>query len=202
MSGYPVLLEGAFIRALVVGGGAAAVRKTRALLVAGALVRIVATKASGEMHALAEQSGCTVDERPYCTKDLDGATLVIVATNDRALNAAVARDARARGMLVNVADAPGDGTFVTLAMHRSGDVTIAISAGGVPGAAVRVRDAIAARFDARYAAAVRALGALRASYLVAGDREGWERAQEALITDAFCARVESGALLEDVAAWR
>jgi siroheme synthase-like protein len=201
VSGYPVLLEGEYIRALVVGGGAVAVRKTRALLAAHALVHVVATNASDAMRALAAQQGCTLDERAYRTADLDGATLAIVATNDRELNAAVAQDAHARRMLVNVADAPGDGTFVTLAAHRSGDVTIAVSAGGVPGVAVRLREAIAARFDARYAEAVYALGALRTRYLAAGDREGWERAQEALITEGFCARVESGLLVEDVAAW-
>ncbi|MGH7623820.1 MAG: precorrin-2 dehydrogenase/sirohydrochlorin ferrochelatase family protein [Gemmatimonadaceae bacterium] len=201
MSGYPVLLEGESIRALVVGGGAVAVRKVGALLVTHALVRVVATRASDAMRALGEQHGCTLDERAYRTEDLDGATLAIAATDDREQNAAVGRDARARGMLVNVADAPAEGTFVTVATHRAGDVTIAVSAGGVPAAAARLRDAIAARFDARYAEAVHALGAMRARLLAAGDRDGWERAQEALITDQFCARVESGLLLEDVAAW-
>jgi siroheme synthase-like protein len=201
VSGYPVLLEGESIRALVVGGGAVAVRKVRALLEARALVRVVAIRANDAMRVLGGQPRCTLDERAYRAEDLTGATLVIAATDDRALNAMVGRDARARGMLVNIADAPADGTFVTVATHRAGDVTIAVSAGGVPAAAARLRDAVAARFDARYAEAMHALGALRARYLAAGDRAGWERAQEALITDQFCARVESGLLSEDVAAW-
>ena len=58
-----------------------------------------------------------------------------------------------------------------MAVHRSGDVTIAVSAGGVPGAAARIRDAIAERFDGRYERAVSALRGLRSRLQTGGGRE-------------------------------
>src|SRR6185312_14671584 len=105
--------------------------------------------------------------------------------------------ARALGALVNVADDPSAGTFVTLATHRAGDLVVAVTAGGVPGVAARVRDAIGSRFDARYAAAVSALARLRRRLLESGARDEWRRASASLIDDAFCETVESGAFTQE-----
>lgn len=202
MSAYPLMLDGAAIEALVVGGGAVAARKARALLAAGARVRIVATVASDAVRALADDARCTLALRPYEPGDVAGATLVVAATDRRDVNARVAADARAAGRLANVADDPAAGNCATVAVHRAGDLVIAVSAGGVPTAAARIRDALAARFDDRYAAAVDALGALRRRLLASGDRAAWQRALDALVSDEFCARVERGGAAEEVAAWR
>lgn len=202
MSGYPVVIDGPAVEALIVGGGSVAARKARALLDAGARVRIVAVAPSDEVRRLAASCpGCTLEERAYAPADLGGATLVIAATDQRAVNAAVAADAGAAHRLVNVADDPAAGSFVTVAAHHAGDLVVGITAGGVPAAAARIRDAIAHRFDARYAAALGALAALRGRLLAAGDREGWRRASAALIDEHFCARVEGGAYVDEVAAW-
>ena len=79
--------------------------------------------------------------------------MVVAATNVRAVNARVAADALACGRLINVADRPEDGNCVTVAAHHAGALVIAVSAGGVPPVASRIRDAVAERFDARYAEA-------------------------------------------------
>lgn len=202
MSGYPVVIDGSAIEALIVGGGAVAARKARALLDAGARVRIIALAPSDEVRALAASAPCSaLVERAYERGDIGGATLVIAATDQRAVNATVAADARAAHRLVNVADDPDAGSFVTVAAHHAGDLVVGITAGGVPAAAARIRDAIAQRFDARYARALAALAALRGRLLEGGDREGWRRASAALIDDRFCARVEGGAFLDEVASW-
>ena len=203
MSAYPLVLEGDAIEALIVGGGGVAVRKARALLAAGARLRVVAESPSEAMRAVARgEARCTLVQRGYAAGDVADATLVIAATDRRDVNARVAADARAAGRLVNVADDPAAGNCATAAVHRAGDLVIAVSAGGVPSAAARVRDALAARFDARYGAVVGALGTLRRRLLDAGDRDAWHRALDALVTDDFCARVERGELGEEVAAWR
>jgi siroheme synthase (precorrin-2 oxidase/ferrochelatase) len=88
-----------------------------------------------------------------------------------------------------------------MAVHRSGDVTIAVSAGGVPGAAARIRDAIAERFDGRYERAVSALRGLRSRLLNDGPRE-WHDAAPALLGDDFCKSVEDGSLADKVESWR
>lgn len=203
MSGYPVVLEGSAVEALIVGGGGVAARKAHALLHAGALVRIVAVAPSAAVRALAAaNTRCQLRERAYEPADIGAASLVFAATDRADVNARVAADAARAHRLVNVADDPDAGSFVTVAAHHAGGLTVGVSAGGVPGAAARIRDCVAARFDDRYAAALGALAELRRRLLAAGDRDGWRRAAEALIDERFCARVEGGGYAEEVASWR
>lgn len=203
MSGYPVLLEGEAVTALVVGGGAVASRKVRSLIAAGVRVRVVAATIGDELSRLAADApGLTMEERRFEDDDVREATLIFAATDDRTTNARVGRLAREQHRLVSVCDAPGEGSFTGMAVHRSGDVVIGVSAGGVPRAAARIRDAIAERFDQRYAIAVSALRSARRRLLDRGGAAAWQRAMKGLIDDRFCTRVESGALIAKVDAWR
>ena len=203
MSGYPLVLDGARLEALVVGGGAVARRKVAALLDAGASVRVVAPDVSVELRGLVRaDSRLTIAARRYTPDDIATAMLVIAATDDRATNAKVARDAHARNRLVNVADAPDEGNCATPAVHRAGELIVAVTSGGVPRAAARVRDMVAERVDGRYAGAIGALGELRSRLLAAGDREQWRRAADELVGADFCASVEDGTLLGRVREWR
>ena len=202
MSGVPILVEGAALSVLVVGGGPVAVRKTAAFAAAGATVRIVALDPSAAMRNLVQASGATLVERAYVRDDIGDAALVIAATNDRAVNAAVAADARASSRLVNVADAPAEGSFATMATHRAGALVVGVSAGGVPGAAARVRDAIAHRFDERYAGALAGLATLRRALLDRGASAEWRALSSDVIDDRFCETVESHTLDARVDTWR
>jgi len=202
VSGVPLLIEAAALPALVVGGGPVAVRKASTLAAAGAMVRVVARDASAEMRALAEAGRVVLDERSYDAADISDAVLIVAATNDRATNAAVADDARRLHRLVNVADAPESGTFANMATHRAGHLVVGVSAGGVPGAAARIRDAIAARFDSRYAAALELLGALRRSHLARGDGDTWRALSSSAVDEQFCDSVEQGTLDGRVSTWR
>lgn len=201
MSAYPIALNGHRLRALVVGGGAVGTRKALALLEAGADVRVVAPEISPELAKVEAENRLSVLRAPYAPDALGDATVVIAATSSRDVNSLVAADARERGKLVNVADAPEEGDFQSMAVHRSGDLTIAVSAGGVPGAAARIRDSLATRFDERYERALSALQRMR-SRLRAADGDAWHRAAPELIGEDFCESVENGALPEKVAAWR
>ena len=202
MSVYPVMLRGAEVEALVVGGGAVAERKTRALLDGGARVRLVAPAIADGLQTLAAGSAqLALAERRYRTDDIGDALLVVAATNRRDVNAQVAADAKAARRLVNVVDEPEEGNCVTPAVHRAGDLVVAVTAGMVPTAAARVRDAVARRLDMRYAGAVRALGRLRDRLVSRGERAEWRRAADSLVTADFCERVESGAFEAEVASW-
>jgi len=202
VSGLPILLEGTTLRVLVVGGGAVASRKTAVLLEAGAHVRVVAPDVSEAMRRIADARHVELHERHYVSGDIGDAQLVVAATDDRAVNAAVTADARALHRLANVADAPDEGNFVTMATHRSGALVIGVGAGGVPGAAARIRDAIAVRFDSRYAHALADLAALRRELLDRGEGLTWRSCASEVIDDGFCDVVERGALDERMAAWR
>jgi siroheme synthase-like protein len=203
MSAYPLMLEGSAIEALVVGGGAVATRKVKSLLAAGARVHVVAPATSAELDLLAQNDKrLTIAHETFDFPHLDAATLVIAATDDAALNAEIAREARAQHKLVNVADAPELGTCVTPAIYRSGDITIAVSTGRVPNAAVRIRDAITSTLDDRHADAVRELAALRRTLLAEGKRDRWRDAARALIDGEFWAQVEAGTLSARIGEWR
>jgi siroheme synthase (precorrin-2 oxidase/ferrochelatase) len=139
-------------------------------------------------------------ERSYRSDDIGSATLVIAATNVRAVNAQVTADASRACRLINVADASAEGHFVTVAAYRADPLVIGVSS-GVPKAAARIRDAIALRFDARYRAAVSGLAALRRQLLSRGDAGGWHTAESALIDEQFCARVEDGTFAERLVEW-
>ena len=202
MSGLPILLEAAALRVLVVGGGAVATRKARAFCEAGAHVRVIAPAIADGLRALEATGRVSLVERPYCADDIADAQLVVAATDDRAVNARVASDARAANRLVNVTDLPAEGSFATMATHRSGALVIGVSAGGVPDAAARIRDVIAERFDSRYARALADLAELRRSLIDRGDGVAWRALASAAIDDRFCESVERASLAERVATWR
>jgi siroheme synthase-like protein len=197
------MLEGAALSAVIIGGGSVAARKATSLAAAGARVHIVAPRMSPDLETLAATNPAVhLTRERYSSSHIGDALLVIAATDDPAANSRVAADARARGRLVNVASAPDEGNCITPAVHRAGDVVVAVSAGGVPKAAVRIRDAIALTVDERYADAVRELSTLRRILLDDGKREQWSTAAAVLLSDDFCASVESGRFAERAAEWR
>ncbi|MEP6495747.1 MAG: bifunctional precorrin-2 dehydrogenase/sirohydrochlorin ferrochelatase [bacterium] len=203
MSAYPLMLEGTALSALVVGGGRVATRKVNALVAAGASVRVLAPDVSAELEALAaNHTALRVIRGEYAIDQLGDALFVVAATNNARVNAQIARDARARGRLVNVASAPELGNAVTPAVHRAGDIVIAVATGGVPTAAARIRDALGRTVDTRYAAAVGELSSLRQSLLDTDQRDRWTKATAALIGPDFCEHVESGTLTPRVDEWR
>jgi siroheme synthase-like protein len=201
VSDFPIALHGERLTAVVIGGGSVGTRKALALAEAGAQVRVVSPEVTAELGEAERTRRLSILRESYRPEQLGDATLVIAATDSREVNAQIAVDAHSRGKLVNITDFPDEGNFHTMALHRSGDVTIAVSAGGVPGAAARIRDAIAERFDARYGRAVSALRGLR-SRLISGGDERWRDAAPKLLADDFCSSVEDGSFTEKVDTWR
>jgi precorrin-2 dehydrogenase/sirohydrochlorin ferrochelatase len=202
VSGVPLLVEGGGLRVLVVGAGAVATRKLLTFVEAGARVTVVAPRASDEVRALGEDGRISWLPRTYVPADIDDAQLVLVATDDRTVNARASADARAMLRMVNVADAPDDGSFTMMATHRSGTLVVGVSAGGVPAAAARIRDVIARRFDERYARALDTLVDVRRTALASGEGARWRTFSRAVLGRAFCRDVEAGTLMERVGSWR
>jgi siroheme synthase-like protein len=200
VSDFPIALHGERVIAVVVGGGAVGTRKALALADAGAQVRVASPEVTPELIEAERARKLTILRESYRADQLDGAALVIAATDSREVNAQIALDAHSRGKLVNITDFPDEGNFHTMAIHRSGDVTIAVSSGGVPGAAARIRDAIAERFDERYERAVSALRGLRSRLIADGD-DRWRAAAPKLLGDDFCSSVEDGSFPQKVDSW-
>jgi siroheme synthase-like protein len=196
---YPLMLTNlAHVRCVVVGGGAVAERKVRDLLDGGARPVVIGPELTEALAGWLAEGRIAHVERVYQAGDLAGAFLAIAATDDRAANAAVAEEARALGILVNVADEPADGNFHTAAVVRRGDLLLAVSTGGAsPALAARIRRELAARYGDEYARLLALLRRLRAGparALPAAKRTAlWRR----LVSDSMLGWLRDG---EDVRA--
>jgi precorrin-2 dehydrogenase/sirohydrochlorin ferrochelatase len=145
---------------VVVGGGAVAARKARKLFQAGAEIVVVSPKI---LPALGDMS-FVVHERPYEYGDLEGADLAFAATDSREVNAAVVREANARGIRINVADRPTEGDFAVPSTLRRGGLQVAVSTGGAsPTLAKRIRNELEEVFGPEWAGVVEELEAVRRS---------------------------------------
>jgi precorrin-2 dehydrogenase/sirohydrochlorin ferrochelatase len=124
---YPIFLNLAGQRVVVVGAGKVATRKIRNLRKAGARVTVISPVATA---AIRRKIGLRWQRRRYRPGDLRGATLVIAATNDPAVNRQVCAEAKRRRQLVNCIAPPEAGNFIVPSVVRRGAFTIAISTGG------------------------------------------------------------------------
>lgn len=141
MTAYPVLLELARQRVLVVGGGAVALRKVRGIVEADGRPDIISPEVAPELRALISSAGLVWHARGYQPGDADGYGLIFAATDKRDVNARVASDADRQGSLINVADDPDASSFQVPATLREGDVVVALATGGAsPLLARRIRD--------------------------------------------------------------
>ena len=165
---YPVALVVDGRRCLVVGGGPIATHKAEGLLRCRAEVTVVAPQITSRLRLLADGTGTApkgaaatsangaggpagpttgslvLEERRYRPGEAAGFRLVITATGDPDVDRAVAADADAAGVWVNSADDVDNCTFLLPAVHRDGDVTVAVSTGGAsPALAGWLRDAAA-----------------------------------------------------------
>ncbi len=115
---------------IVVGGGEIAARKVSLLRQAGAKVTVVAPSL-GEALAREAVAG-TVSHRAgeFVSADLEGATLVIAATDNEAVNRQVAEAAQARRIPINVVDNPELCSFVMPAIIDRSPLVLAVSSGG------------------------------------------------------------------------
>ena len=142
---YPVMLDLARLPTLVVGGGAVATRKACGLVEAGGRPDLLAPAVTEEMRGLIEGHGLGWRPRPYAAGDAGGYRLVFAATDDPAVNARVADDARAAGALVSRVDEGGESDFHTPSHLRRDEVVVAFSTGGAsPLLARRLRERLEA----------------------------------------------------------
>jgi siroheme synthase-like protein len=165
--GYPVLLELAGRRCVVIGERAVRERKVEGLLAAGASdVIAVAEAPAGRLDELAALEGVVVARRAWSPADLDGAFLVVGSSDDAGERDAIAREARAGGALVNVMDDIPNCDWAAPAIVRRGDLVLTISTGGSsPALARRLREDLAERYGAHWAELVDVLRGVRAETL-------------------------------------
>lgn len=173
MNYYPVYLDLRARLCIVIGGGRVAERKVRGLLACGALVRVVSPELGvGLRELLDQEKHLSWIKRQYREGDLDGAFLVIAATDDSEVQQLIYAEAEDRRIPVNVADVPALCSFILPATVRRGGLALAISTGGkCPALAKQLRLDLEKRFGPEYKILVDILGALRPEVLACGQGE-------------------------------
>ena len=135
---------------VVIGGGTVAARKIDHLLSAQARVRVVAPALAPEVAGLRDAGRIEHHAQPFSPADLDGAQLVVAATDAVDVNDAVARAARERGIWVNVVDDAERSAFLFPAIVDRSPLIVAVgTAGSSPTLARRVRTQIEALLPER-----------------------------------------------------
>ncbi|MEM9040517.1 MAG: NAD(P)-dependent oxidoreductase [Actinomycetota bacterium] len=142
--GLPAVLDVVGRRCVVVGAGAGGRRKIDALVAAGADVTVIDPVGAGETQA----SAVAVIARPWEPGDLQGADLVVIATDVPDVNDAVAVEAESVGAQVLRSDGAGDGDVTLPAVAQRASVRVAVdTGGGSPAMAAVLRDEIAHFLD-------------------------------------------------------
>ena len=160
---YPLMLDVVNRLAVIVGGGAVALRKAKGLIEAGALrIRMVSPSFHEEIPGIVEKVVARFE-----AKHLEGAGLVFAATDSSAINDAVIREAHRRGILSSRADSDQDepGDFTTPAITRQGPVVITVSTTGAPALAKMIRDELATHVNPEWCKMAEAMQILRPKLL-------------------------------------
>ncbi|MEM7338798.1 MAG: NAD(P)-dependent oxidoreductase [Actinomycetota bacterium] len=134
--GLPLVLDVTTRRCVVVGAGAGGRRKLTALLAAGAKVTVIDPAISALDGD--DTSAVTPIRRAWRHGDLADADLVVIATDDQAVNTAAAAEANAVGALVLRADRSDEGDVWLPAVTRRESLTIAVDSGGASPAVAAV----------------------------------------------------------------
>ena len=134
---FPLHLDVAGKRVLVVGGGPVAVRRARAAAACGADVRVVAVE-------LSEALNIPVELRAFEPEDLDGAWLVLTCTGTVDDKVAQLCDERRIWCVRSDDHAQSDAWMPAVA--RIDEVVVSVTSGRNPRRSVAVRDAIVARW--------------------------------------------------------
>jgi siroheme synthase-like protein len=168
MSLLPIFLKLKSRRCVVIGAGKIAAEKIHSLLQSEADVQVIAPQASTEVQSLAAERRITWDRRDFQTSDVEGAFLVIAATNLPSVNHYVYQTALERNILCNAVDDPPNCDFYFGSVVRRGDLQIAIStAGESPALAQRLRREIDEQLPHDLGPWLTSLGSLRRDVLAA-----------------------------------
>lgn len=156
---YPAFLDLKERLCVVVGGGVVALRKVESLIAAGALVRVISPEILPEIQDL---DSVEIKVKPYESRDLAGAFLIVAATDDESVNQAVSRDAARRHIFCNVVDKPEQCSFIVPSVVERGPIKIAISTGGIsPALSKRLRMELGAVVGEEYEYLALILGRIR-----------------------------------------
>jgi len=157
---FPINLNLAGRRVLLVGGGRIALRKAEQLLACGADLTVISPDVVDNFLDM----GVTLIQRRYEPGDVSGFRLVVTATGNVDVDQLIFDECESLGIWVNSADDPERCTFTLPAVHRQGSVMVTVSTGGAsPALSSYLRAQIAELIGPEYADIAAELAAERAN---------------------------------------
>lgn len=134
MDYLPIFIDLKEKHCLVIGGGDIAARKAALLLKAQARVTLIAPEIAETSRQLlsdnAHAGKINWITASFSAEHIDAASLIIAATDNQQVNLAVYQAAKARNVLVNVADQPEMCDFILPSVLDRSPIVVAISSGG------------------------------------------------------------------------
>lgn len=112
---------------LIIGGGKVALHKIESLEKFTQNIKIVALEVSDEIR---ERGFVQIFEKSYEPEDLKGHLLVYAATNNHVLNSQIRADSLNYRCIVNVVDRPANCDFISPAIYKQNNMTVAVSSNG------------------------------------------------------------------------
>lgn len=135
----PISIDISTSKILIIGGGQSALKKIKILLRSNANIDVLAESFIDEIHDL----NVVRIQKAYEKSDLKGYLMLFSCTDDDVADRQIAEDGREAGVLVNVHDKPGLCQFVSPAIYRDGNISVAVSSNGENvNEAIRLRNLI------------------------------------------------------------
>jgi precorrin-2 dehydrogenase / sirohydrochlorin ferrochelatase len=175
---FPLFLKLEKRKCLIVGAGKIGESKAASLLETGAILHVVAPRATPRIKAWAREGRLRWRKRKFVETDLTGCFLVIAATSSAKLHERIFQLAKKREILCNVVDVPELCDFYYPAVVQRGSLQIAVStAGESPALAQRLRKELEAQFGREYEKWLQQLGQERRRILSKGPKTAKQKTQ-------------------------
>ncbi len=178
MQYFPVCLNIAGQRCLVVGAGAVGRRKVQNLLEYGAkdILLLDDNTTADAQNEFSGNKNVNIEQRVFTAKDVDGKFLVFACTDNHKTNSQIGEICRQKGILCNIATQPGQGSFIQPAMLQQGDLSITVSSNAKSPALVKkIKDSLRQSFGPEYKILIELLGRLRSQVLELKEDSGYNK---------------------------
>ncbi|MBC7786795.1 MAG: uroporphyrinogen-III C-methyltransferase [Methylophilaceae bacterium] len=199
MQALPIFIDLKQRNSVVIGGGDVATRKVIMLLKAQANIVLVSPELCHELQQLVDDKKLVYVNAHFSPEQLDGAVIVIAATDDEAVNEIVSLEAKKRNIPVNVVDAPALCSFTMASIVDRSPIVIAISSeGNAPVLARYIRTKIETMLPATYGRIATVAGdfrdAVKAKFSTTQKRRiFWEGVLQGPVVERILAGQESAA---------
>lgn len=121
MAFFPFMIQMQDKLCVIGGGGKVAYRKVSMMLSFGARVTVIAPKICDELQKIeSKQDALLLVQRPFEDGDIEGADVVIMATNDSEVNSHIAAICKDKRILVNVVDVKKRLRFLFSGNYKAG----------------------------------------------------------------------------------